>query len=225
MVHKVIELMGSKDLCVYIPALRVMGNILSASDPAIIERCLWANILDQLTNLMYQTNHNIVKESLWALSNISAGPCSHVERFVQSDVFERVQSLTTSPNIDIRKEATFVMCNAVTGSDFKIRSEIYEKTRGGVLRSLLKALRINDLRLLLNVLEAIEELLKLDEVLGHKNTDQAIAYALEQMDGFDILDEIMKHPSMEVYNHCNQILTKYFDSSNAMEMVDINSNM
>lgn len=156
LVNKVIDHMGSKDLCVYIPALRVMGNILSASDPAVIERCLWGNVLDQLTNLMYQTNHNIVKESLWALSNISAGPCSHIERLVHSDVFDRVQALTTSPNIDIRKEATFVMCNAVTGADFKIRTEIYEKTSGAVLRSFLKALRINDIRLMTNLLEAIE---------------------------------------------------------------------
>ena len=225
LIHKVVDLMGSKDLCVYIPSLRVMGNILSASDPAVIERCLWANVLDQLTNLLYQTNHNLVKESLWALSNISAGPCSHVERLVHSDVFNRVQSLTTSPNIDIRKEATFVMCNAVTGSDFKIRTEIYEKTSGGVLRSFLKALRINDFRLIINLLEGIEELLKLDEVLGTKNTDQAIAYALEQMDGLDTLDEVMKHPSMDVYNRCNEILTKYFDPANAMDMVDINSSM
>lgn len=62
-------------------------------------------------------------------------------------------------------------------------------------------------------------------MLGTKKTDQAIAYALEHMDGLDILDELMKHPSMDIYNRCNEILTNYFNPTNAMEMVDINSNM
>ena len=33
LVSKIVDCMGSKTLSVYIPALRVMGNILSASDP------------------------------------------------------------------------------------------------------------------------------------------------------------------------------------------------
>jgi hypothetical protein len=45
------------------------------------------------------------------------------------------------------------------------------------------------------------------------------------MDGLDVLDEVMKHPNMEIYNRCNEILTTYFDLTNAMDMVDINSNM
>jgi hypothetical protein len=49
-----------------------------------------------------------------------------------------------SPNIDIRKEALFVMCNAVTGADFKIRTEIYERTGGEVLRSFVKGMRFTD---------------------------------------------------------------------------------
>jgi len=46
LVQKVVEHMGSKDLSVYIPALRVMGNILSTSDPQVVERCLWADVLN-----------------------------------------------------------------------------------------------------------------------------------------------------------------------------------
>jgi len=121
-----------------------------------------------------------------------------------------VHALTTSPNIDIRKEAIFVMCNAVTGADLKIRTEIYEKTSGEVLRSFLKALRINDPRLIVNLLEGFDNLLALDESLGMTNTDSAIAIAFERMDGLDILDDVMKHPSMDVYNRCNDLLTKYF---------------
>jgi hypothetical protein len=54
------------------------------------------------------------------------------------------------------------MCNAVTGADFKVRTEIYEKTGGEILRSFLKALRINDFRLLINLLDGLDNLLELD---------------------------------------------------------------
>ena len=121
-----------------------------------------------------------------------------------------MHALTSSPNIDIRKEATFVMCNAVTGADLKIRTEIYEKTHGEVLRSFLKALRINETRLMMNLLEGLENLLELDALLGMANTDSAVALAFERMDGLDILDDVMKHPSMDIYNRCNDLLNKYF---------------
>lgn len=171
LVKKVVEAMGSKEMCTYIPALRVMGNIVSASDPVIVERCLWADVLEKLTDLLYQTNHNMIKESLWALSNISAGPVSHVQRFFESDVFDRVHTLTNSPNIDIRKEALYVMCNAVTGADFKLRWDIYNKTHAEILRSFAKGLRINDYRLIMNLLDAIEHLLRLDEEIHLRNSD------------------------------------------------------
>ncbi len=58
----------------------------------------------------------------------------------------------------------------------------------------------------MNLLDAVEELLKLDEVLGTVNTDQAISLAFERMEGLDVLEDVMKHPSMDVYNRCDQIL-------------------
>jgi hypothetical protein len=69
------------------------------------------------------------------------------------------------------------MCNAVNVSDLLIRLEIYEKTRGDILCSFLKALSIDNFLLTINVLEAIEELLKLDEVLGAKNTEKKVVSA------------------------------------------------
>lgn len=130
---------------------------------------------------------------------------------MDSDVFDRVQNLTTSPNIDIRKEALFVMCNAVTGADFKLRADIYNKTNTEVLRSFIKGLRINEYRLIMNLLDGIEHLLRLDEDLRISNTDQSIAIVFEGMGGLDAIDDVMKHPSMDVYERCNAILVKYFD--------------
>lgn len=113
--------MGSSEITIYVPALRAVGNILSTNDSRIIERCLWHGLIDKLTSMLYQSNSNIIKECLWAFSNITAGPGTHIEKFIQSAAFERIIFLTESKNIDHRKEAMWVLCNAITGADFNLR--------------------------------------------------------------------------------------------------------
>jgi hypothetical protein len=110
--------------------LRAIGNILTCSNPEVIERCLFADVISQLTNILMQTSAPIIKEALWSFSNITAGPCHHVTAFVNSNAFDRILCLTESRNIDFKKEALFVMCNSITGADLKLRAEIYDKTQG-----------------------------------------------------------------------------------------------
>jgi hypothetical protein len=50
-----------------------MGNILTSNDNRIVERCIWLGVIDRLTNILYQSNSNLIKETLWAFSNIAAG--------------------------------------------------------------------------------------------------------------------------------------------------------
>ena len=101
---------------------------MSSNEPSIIERCLWLGILDKLFNLLFTSSAQVIKECLWAVSNITAGPPAHVEQFVRSDLFDRICVLTESKNLEIRKEALFAVCNAVTGADVVVLSEIYQKT-------------------------------------------------------------------------------------------------
>lgn len=126
-VARICHHMDDKDISIFIPALRAMGNILTTNDPRIIERCLWEGVLDKLTNYLFQSNSNIIKEACWAISNITAGPSHHVEKFIDSGAFDRIIALLSATNIDHRKEALWVLANAITGADFPIRKMIYEK--------------------------------------------------------------------------------------------------
>ena len=40
----------------------------------------------------------------------------------------------------------------------------------------------------------------------------------ERMSGLDALEELQKHPNIDVYNKCNEILHKYFQSADNMDM-------
>lgn len=188
--------MGSTDLSHFVPALRAMGNIISTNDPSIVERCLWLGLLDKLNSLLYQSNSNIIKECLWTFSNITAGPTHHVEKFLESDTFERVLMLCDSRNIDIRKEAIFVIAHSIDSADVQMRGHLYQKTGGTLLKVMIDAANMNDMRLRLSVLDAIEDLLKLDDWLGWGRSEQSLKLVFEKLGGLDALEELTKTPNV-----------------------------
>lgn len=155
----------------FMPALRCIGNILTCSNPEVIERCMFCNVISELNCLLMQTSTAVIKETLWSFSNITAGPTSHVRQFVESNAFDRILVLAESRNLDLKKEATYVLANSVTGSDLRLRGDIYDKTQGSILGIMLSALFINDARLLRHSLEAIGDLFSLDEWFGIVGTD------------------------------------------------------
>jgi hypothetical protein len=84
----------------------------------------------------------------------------------------------------------FVLCNAVTGSDLQTREIIFKKSNGDILNTMVKAGYINDLRMITNVLDSIEELLKLDDWLGLTGSENAISLLFERYQGLDCLEEL-----------------------------------
>ena len=63
-----------------------------------------------------------MKETCWAFSNITAGSTSNIEKFIEHHAFERVLEIAmNATNPDHRKEALWVVGNAVTGSDWKMK--------------------------------------------------------------------------------------------------------
>lgn len=68
-----------------------------------------------------------------------------------------------------------------------------------------------ELRLLMNVMESIAELLKLDIHMGWQKTENSIAYAFERNGGLDALEDVQKHQNYNVYQAATEILTKFFE--------------
>jgi len=67
---------------------------------------------------MSSTEVTTVREALWGLSNITASTPAHVAAFFdESQLLDRVLTLADHSNRDIRKEALFTLCNAVTEAD------------------------------------------------------------------------------------------------------------
>jgi hypothetical protein len=83
-------------MTVFIPALRCVGNILTSNDHNVIQKCVFNSVVDKLTNILFQTNSNLIKETLWSFSNISATSFEYADVFIRSAALERVIFLTDS---------------------------------------------------------------------------------------------------------------------------------
>ncbi len=68
-----------------------------------------------------------------------------------------------------------------------------------MLEVLVKGTYLKELRLLSNIIEAIDELLKLDIHMGLKNTPNSICLMFEKYGGLDALEEAQKHPNYDIY--------------------------
>jgi hypothetical protein len=51
----------------------------------------------------------------------------HISRIVAHDIFERMIFLALSKSIDNKKEALWVICNCITGSDSQLKTLIITK--------------------------------------------------------------------------------------------------
>ena len=72
MIPIIMPLLGDKNIKIVTPALRTIGNFLAGDDNQT-QTCLDNNVLYYLEMLINSSNHAIVKETLWCLSNITAG--------------------------------------------------------------------------------------------------------------------------------------------------------
>lgn len=68
------------------------------------------------------------------------------------------------------------------------------------------------------MLDAIEDILKLNEWFGWVHSDQSMLLTFERLGGLDFLEELQKHPHLDIYNRCEDILTRFFEKADSMEV-------
>ena len=66
------DLLINKDAAIQSHCVRYMGGIMSSEDANIVDKALESNVIDRITNILFQQQPQLVKEALWTLSNIAA---------------------------------------------------------------------------------------------------------------------------------------------------------
>ena len=177
--------------------MKCLGVILSTNDHSVIDRALWAGLLTKTGELLesilrgFSRGKKILKEICWALSNLTASESHHVEKFAESSCLQLVTEivLDSSIPVDARKEGLWVLCNAITKAEGEVKLKMVQSTPT-LLGCLVMGCRPGqDMRLLKNVLEAIFDVLELDNFIPEmRQTDNSIAYNWEKAGGLDALE-------------------------------------
>lgn len=79
------------------------GNIASGPDEYGTQAMQSGELVIAMTSFLESTHRHIKKESLWVLSNLTAGPTEHIDAFIQAGTLPLVVNLMSS-TFDIRKE-------------------------------------------------------------------------------------------------------------------------
>lgn len=128
-----------------------MGGILNSDDVRIINKAMFNGLLDKVINMMYSPNHNLIKESLWTCSNITACGTSYCRDFIKSSAMVRALALAKSHNIDLMEEALWCLSNAVTcGTDESTRDAFLVENNddiGEIINVFMRGLKLKNYKL------------------------------------------------------------------------------
>lgn len=103
-------------LKVQVPALRVIGSVLSGPDN-VVEPLLQLGVLPALLHVLRTVKPSLQREVFWAISNIAAGELSHVRTFVASNLFGVTVQFATHNNDATGLEALWALANATTHAE------------------------------------------------------------------------------------------------------------
>lgn len=184
------------------PALRTVGNIVSGSDEqtqAVID----AGLMLKMQGLLNSSKRMICKETCWVLSNIAAGTHAQIGLVLKTKgCLGRVVEMAISSEWEVRKEAIWVISNIATGGTDK---QVMSAVEAGAIDAVCSVLNVNDTRMLLVALDAIDSILKLGMKFGkdyHSFVDEC--------DGLAMIETLQEHESDEVYTKAVQIIETYF---------------
>jgi hypothetical protein len=188
------------------PALRALGNIVTGTDEQT-EVALQAGCLEPMQMLATNPKKIIRKETMWMLSNITAGNHRQIAQVIEKDLVPRAMELLQAGDWDVKKEATWVLANAVVGGT---PDQVGYLVQQGAIQGLCSVLEVNDSGVVETVLDSLEAILKVGKNAQDERTLQYFCTVVEQCDGLTKLEALQDDANEQIYNRAVRILQTYF---------------
>jgi importin subunit alpha-1 len=208
--NRLVALLGHPSSSVHTPILRVIGNLVSGQSE-ITRSVVTAGALNHLKSLAFSAQKKLVrKEALWAISNISADSQSMLQAVIDSGLMGLICDTIKEGVVDseIRKEASWTICNAATVGS---RNQIYTlvlKERYRILDLLCDYLEsCRDLKTIKTVLDSIHSILR----MGAEDEYNSFSQIMEECGGLAIIEDLQANDCQEVYESAVGILESFFD--------------
>eukprot|EP01133_Synstelium_polycarpum_P004369 gene4369-5108_t len=113
--RRILELFDHPSIDVQVPALRIIGNIVTYGDENQTQFIINQGAIPSLNRLLVSTDKpKVKKETCWIISNINAGTTEHIQLVIKAKMIPILIGLMTQG--ECIKEATWAVCNAITGA-------------------------------------------------------------------------------------------------------------
>ena len=162
-------------------------------------------LLHVLENSM---SHKHIKVCLYCLSNITAGTQDNILLFANTvGLLNRVIFFIDSNDIDIKREAFYVICNLIyICENESIIDHVAKYQNCVVLQKMVQMIDNQTLvPLMVEILDSLYELLAHDLKVQNSSTI-SIRYLFESLNGIDKLYELQTHQNQVVIDKSNNII-------------------
>ncbi|KAL3772551.1 hypothetical protein ACHAWU_006749 [Discostella pseudostelligera] len=197
--RRLVELLLNPSPAVQTPALRTVGNIVTA--------------------LLSSPKKGIRKEACWTISNITAGSKDQIQSVIDNNIIPPLILLLANAEFDIRKEAAWAISNATSGGS---PQQIKFLVQQGCIRPLCDLLTVNDVKIVTIALEGLENILNVgeDEANATGSHNQMATFVAEA-EGLNKIEELQQHSNNDIYEKCVKILETFFGVDEEEEMANI----
>ena len=212
------------------PALRTVGNIVTAEDARFTQAALEAGLLAGTAPLLEHARANVRKEACWTLSNVTAGTAAQAEAVLAHDggaLLGKLLELLAEGQWDVRKEAAFAVANVCTSGAATAAhvAALATRPRHDVVSSFCEMLHVQDVKMVMVALEALAGVLAHDGGAGAGGESKhgagagggAYALAVEECGGLDKIEALQDHANADVYKKSVHLLETYFGSEDEEE--------
>lgn len=205
-VPRLIDLLNNPNHTIQTPALRTLGNIVTGNDEqtqAVID----AGGLAAIGALLSHQRKTLRKEAAWAISNITAGNKQQTHMVIQQGLIGPLIALLTNAEFEVKKEAAWAISNATT---WRVPEHIHVIVQFGAIRPLCDLLKVDDPKIIMVALDALENILAVGEVLSQKYGKNPYTDPVEEAEGLDSMEQLQNHANEEIYNKALKVLESYF---------------
>ncbi|XP_076027218.1 importin subunit alpha-1-like [Genypterus blacodes] len=212
LVPRLVQLLSCTELSVVTPTLRSLGNIVTGTDDQT-QSVLNAGALVMFPSLLRHQNHKIQKEAARMVSNITAGKHSHIQEVINAGLVPILVEILQEGEYRTKKEVVWAINNYTSGGT---PAQITYLLQSNALELLLKLLTAKENKIVLAVLQALNNVLELTDKCDEK---ERLCIMIEKFGGLDKLGALQHKYDESIrtsFNLIDQHLSALTDHDEAL---------